>query len=140
MRTRIIASAIAIAVAVIAGAAVTLAMHHPTTAAHARTAAAGHVARSSPGCPAALHAVRDVARKAHIDLSTNSMTAHVVRNEELAWSAELLGSWKQSAQPTAADIRLGQDVLIASTGLPLRGNADARKFIADLQKLQADCA
>src|SRR5258706_9696466 len=106
MRTRIIASAI-LAAAVIVAAVITLAMRHPATAAHTRTAVARHVARASANCPAVLRAVSDVARKAHIDLSASSMTGHVVRNEELAWSAELLRSWKQSAQPTAADIRLG---------------------------------
>jgi hypothetical protein len=138
MRARIVIVSVAVA-AVIAAAAITQAMRSPAATTHTRTTAARHIARPA-GCPGVLRAVTDVARKANINLGTGSMTAHVVRNEELAWLAELLGSWKQSAKPTAADIQLGQDVLTASTGLPLRGNADARKFIASLQKLQADCA
>lgn len=137
MRIRIIVSVAAMAAAA-AAVAVTAAVSHQAAAPPARHAAINHVVPA--GCPAVLRAVGDVARKAGINLATGSMTAHVVRDEELAWSGELLGSWKPSASPTAAHVRLGEDVLTASTDLPLRGNADAVKFIADLQKLQADCA
>lgn len=88
-----------------------------------------------------MRAVSDVAAKAGINLSTGSMSArNLTLTKELGWGTELRKASQPVSSPSAADVKLQEDTLTASLRAVMSGNADARKFIASLQKIQADCS
>lgn len=87
-----------------------------------------------------MHAVSDVAAKAHISLDAGSMSGNFTRADELDWAAELGKASRPASSPSAADVKLQEDTLSASLEAIMGDNAGARKFIASLQKIQADCS
>jgi len=95
-----------------------------------------------PQCGTVMATVRDVARKAGIDLATGSMNASVSRSMLADWSSELgntipAAKWK----PTSAMAALKLHVRNAETAAlrVTESQADAVRFIASLQKIAADC-
>jgi hypothetical protein len=96
-----------------------------------------------PQCGTVMVVVRDVARKAGIDLATGSMNASVSRSMLADWGSELgntilAAQWKP---PTPASAALEIHVRNAETAVlrVMESQADAVRFIASLQKIAADC-